>query len=89
MKEHNKLSEDEIFKLKNTLLQLNGALLRLGVDTEEVVIILPRHDFSYFKNVLESGNVGLAKFYIPVDDDSFKLSGITISRNKGELSELE
>ena len=23
------------------------------------------------------------------DDDSFKLSGITISRNKGELSELE
>ena len=84
MKEHNKLSEDEIFKLKNTLLQLNGALLRLGVNTEDVVIILPRHDFSYFKNVLESGNAGLAKFYIPVDDDSFKLSGITISRNKGE-----
>ena len=89
MKEHNKLSEDEIFKLKNTLLQLNGALLRFGINTNEVVIILPRHDFSYFKNVLESGNGSLAKFYIPVDDDSFKLSGITISRNKGELSELE
>ena len=84
MKEHNKLSEEEIVKLKNTLLQLNGALLRLGVNTEEVVIILPRHDFSYFKNVLESGNVGLAKFYIPVDEDTFKLSGITISRNKVE-----
>ena len=84
MKEHNKLSEDEIFKLKNTLLQLNGALLRLGVNTEDVVIILPRHDFSYFKNVLESGNAGLAKFYIPVDDDTFKLSGITVSRNKVE-----
>jgi hypothetical protein len=82
MKEHNKLSEDEIFKLKNTLLQLNGALLRLGINTNEVVIILPRYDFSYFKNVLESGS--LAKFYIHVDDDSFKLSGITISRNKGE-----
>lgn len=39
MKEHNKLSEDEIFKLKNTLLQLNGALLRLGVSTEEVWLI--------------------------------------------------
>lgn len=49
-----------------------------------MVIILPRHGFSYFKNVLESGNAGLAKFYIPVDDDSFKLSGITISRSKGE-----
>ena len=84
MKEHNKLSEDEIVKLKNTLLQLNGALLRLGVNTEEVVIILPRHDFSYFKNVLESGNGSLAKFYIHIDDDSFKLSGITISRNKVE-----
>ena len=89
MKEHNKLSEEEIVKLKNTLLQLNGALLRLGVNTEEVVIILPRHDFSYFKNVLESGNGSLAKFYISVDADSFKLSGITISRSKGELSELE
>ena len=43
-----------------------------------------QHDFSYFKNVLESGNAGLAKFYIHIDDDSFKLSGITISRNKGE-----
>ena len=75
--------------LQKALLQINGSLLRLGINTEEVVIILPRHDFSYFKNVLESGNAGLAKFYIPVDDDSFKLSGITISRNKGELSELE
>ena len=39
MKEHNKLSEDEIFKLKNALLQINGALLRLGVNTEEVWLI--------------------------------------------------
>ncbi len=75
--------------LQKALLSINGASRRLGINTEEVVIILPRHDFSYFKNVLESGNAGLAKFYIPVDDDTFKLSGITISRNKGELSELE
>ena len=63
---------------------LTGASRRLGISTEEVIIILPRHDFSYFKNVLESGNAGLSKFYIHIDDDSFKLSGITISRNKGE-----
>ena len=75
--------------LRKALLSINGASRRLGINTEEVVIILPRHDFSYFKNVLESGNAGLSKFYIPVDVDSFKLSGITISRNKGELSELE
>ena len=70
--------------LRKALLTINGASRRLGVNTEDVVIILPRHDFSYFKNVLESGNGSLAKFYIPVDADSFKLSGITISRNKGE-----
>jgi len=39
MKEHNKLSEEDVVKLKNTLLQLNGALLRLGVNTEEVWLI--------------------------------------------------
>ena len=70
--------------LQKALLSINGSSRRLGINTEEVVIILPRHDFSYFKNVLESGNAGLAKFYIPVDVDSFKLSGITISRNKVE-----
>ena len=70
--------------LQKALLSINGASRRLGVNTEEVVIILPRHDFSYFKNVLESSNAGLAKFYINVDVDSFKLSGITISRNRVE-----
>ena len=34
MKEHTKLSEEEIVKLKNTILQLNGALLRLGINNE-------------------------------------------------------
>ena len=76
----------EIQDLQKALLQINGSLLRLGINTNEVVIILPRHDFSYFKNVLESGNGSLAKFYIHVDGDTFKLSGITISRNKVEES---
>ena len=42
MKEHNKLSEEEIVKLKNTLLQLNGALLRLGINKEDTYIVLPK-----------------------------------------------
>ena len=48
--------------LQKALLSINGAGRRLGISTNEVVIILLRHDFSYFKNVLESGNAGLAKF---------------------------
>ncbi len=64
--------------LQKALLQINGSLLRLGISTNEVVIILPRHDFSYFKNVLESGNGSLAKFYIHVDDDSLSYQGLQL-----------
>ena len=42
MKEHTKLSEEEVVKLKNTLLQLNGALLRLGINKEDTHIVLPK-----------------------------------------------
>jgi len=80
----NKKETQALQDLQKALLSTNGASRRLGINTEDVVIVLPRHDFSYFKNVLESGNGSLAKFYIPVDVDSFKLSGITISRMSKE-----
>ena len=70
--------------LQKALLSINGASRRLGINTNEVVIILPRHDFSYFKNVLSSGNNSLTKFYIDIDEDSFKLSGILITRKVKE-----
>ena len=41
--------------LQKALLSINGASRRLGINPEDVVIILPSYDFSYFKNVLESG----------------------------------
>ena len=63
MKEHNKLSEDEVVKLKNTLLQLNGALLRLGMDKEDTHIVLPKADWVYFNNVLSSGQSSMSKYY--------------------------
>lgn len=66
--------------LQKALLSINGSTRRLGLNTEEVVIVLPRGDFAYFKNVLSSGNNSLTKFYIDVDEDSFKLSGILITR---------
>ena len=66
--------------LQKALLSINGASRRLGINTEEVVIVLPRGDFAYFKNVLSSGNNSLTKFYIDIDEDSFKLSGILITR---------
>ena len=70
--------------LQKALLSINGSTRRLGINTEEVVIVLPRGDFAYFKNVLSSGNNSLTKFYIDVDEDSFKLSGILITRKVKE-----
>ena len=55
MEEHTKLSEEEIVTLKNTLLQLNGALLRLGINKEDTYIVPPKADWVYFDNVLSSG----------------------------------
>ena len=79
MKEHNKLSEDEIFKLKNTLLQLNGALLRLGIDKDNIHIVLPKSDWVYFNNVLSSGVSSMSKYYRSVNDKEFMLGGISVT----------
>ena len=73
--------------LQKALLSINGASRRLGISTEEVVIILPKHDFSYFKNVLESGNAGLAKFYIPVDDDTLSYQELQLVVIKEKMNE--
>lgn len=70
--------------LQKALLSINGSTRRLGLNTEEVVIVLPRGDFAYFKNVLSLGNNSLTKFYIDIDEDSFKLSGILITRKVKE-----
>ena len=79
MKKHNKLSEEEIVKLKNTLLQLNGALLRLGIDKEDTHIVLPKSDWVYFDNVLSSGQSSMSKYYQSVSDRQFNLSGVSIT----------
>ena len=79
MKEHNKLSEDEIFKLKNTLLQLNGDLLRLGINKDNTYIVLPKADWVYVNNVLSSGVSSMSKYYRSVNDKEFMLSGISVN----------
>ena len=68
MEEHTKLSEEEIVKLKNTILQLNGALLRLGINEEDTHIVLPKADWMYFNNVLSSGQNSMSKYYQSVSD---------------------
>ena len=79
MKEHNKLSEEEVVKLKNTLLQLNGALLRLGINKEDTHIVLPKSDWVYFDNVLSSGQSSMSEYYQSISDKQFILSGVSIT----------
>ena len=79
MEEHNKLSEEEIVKLKNTLLQLNGALLRLGIDKDNTHIVLPKSDWVYFNNVLSSSVSSMSKYYRSVNGKEFVLSGISVT----------
>ena len=79
MKEHNKPTEEDIVKLKNTLLQLNGALLRLGINKEDTHIVLPKADWVYFNNVLSSGQSSMSKYYQSVSGKEFTLSGVSIT----------
>ena len=79
MKEHNKLSEEEVIKLKNTLLQLNGALLRLCINKEDTYIVLPKADWVYFNNVLSSGQSSMSKYYQSISDKQFILCGVSVT----------
>ena len=40
--------------LRKALLSINGAFLRLGGNKDDVLIVLPVGDFTYFSNVLSS-----------------------------------
>ena len=66
--------------LKKALLSVNGSLLRLGINKDDVTIVIPKDEFNYFTNILSSGVSGLSNFYIKIDEDTFTLSGITVTK---------
>ena len=66
--------------LRKALLSINGAFLRLGVNKDDVLIVLPVGDFMYFSNVLSSGVGTLYNFYIKVSEDEFTLSGLRVTK---------
>ena len=66
--------------LRKALLQVNGAISRLGKDKDDIVIILPSDEWNYFNNVLSSGVSSFSNFYIRTSDNEFTLSGIRVTR---------
>lgn len=74
-----KLEQQALNDLKDGLLKINGALLRSGVDKDDVFINLPRLDFVYLKEVLSYETSAYHKFFKLTDDeDVFILGGIKI-----------
>ncbi len=66
--------------LRKALLQVNGAISRLGKDKGDMVIVLPKDDWNYFNNVLSSGVSSFSNFYIKINDNEFTLSGIRVQK---------
>ena len=74
-------------EFQRALLSVNNSLSKLGVELESVALTISQHQVAKIKDQLDQldrRECGASKFYIHIDGDSFKLSGITISRNKGE-----
>lgn len=73
------IEQQALNKLKDSLLQMNGALLQCGVDKDMVEIMLPREDFIYMKTVLSYETSAYHKFFHLTDNvNEFILCGMKI-----------
>ena len=71
------------FRTYQSLINLSKEeLSKLNVDLDNVTLGIPSSQFTTIKHQLDERECRASKFYIPVDADSFKLSGITVSRNQ-------
>ena len=80
----NKLNDADLNKLKDSLLALNGSLLRLGVNKDEVIILLPNTEWNYINIALQKEKSQYSKYYSKVDDKEFMLGGIKVKKYRGE-----
>lgn len=74
---------EEMNKILQSLLQINGSLRKLNTDTDEICIMLPKLDWSYIVRVIEQNKTSkVAKFYSKgVDENYFKLGNIKIKHS--------
>ena len=73
---------DEMNKILQSLLQMNGSLMKLDIQTDEVYITIPKLDYDYILRVAEQNKTG--KFYkffsYNEDDNFFKLGNIKVKQ---------
>lgn len=74
------LEVDEMNKILQSLLQMNGSLMKLNIETDEIYITIPKMDYSYILRVAEQNKTG--KFYkffsYNKGDEFFKLGNIKV-----------
>ena len=77
------LSEvDELNKILQSLLQINGSFMKLDIQTDEIYITIPKLDYAYILRVAEQNKTG--KFYkffsYNEGDEYFKLGNIKVKQ---------
>ena len=76
------LEVDEMNKILQSLLQINGSLMKLDIQTDEVYVTIPKLDYDYILRVAEQNKTG--KFYkffsYNKDDNFFKLGNIKVKQ---------
>ena len=72
----------ELDSILQSLLQINGSLTRLDVQTDEIYITIPKMDYTYILRVVEQNKTG--KFYkffsYNEEDNFFKLGNIKVKQ---------
>ena len=74
---------EELNKILQSLLQLNGSFKRMDIETDEVSIVLPKLDWLYIVRIIEQNKTSkVGKFYSKeVGDNFFKLGNIKIKHS--------
>ena len=72
----------ELDSILQSLLQLNGSLTRLDVQTDEIYITIPKMDYTYILRVVEQNKTGKSyKFFSYNENDGyFKLGNIKVKQ---------
>ena len=70
----------ELNKILQSLLQVNGSLKRLNIETDEVYVVLPKLDWKYIVKVIQQNKQGkVYKFFSMGEKDTyFKLGNIKV-----------
>ena len=76
------LEVDEMNKILQSLLQMNGSLMKLDIQTDEVYVTIPKLDYDYILRVAEQNKTGkFYKFFSYNEyDNFFKLGNIKVKQ---------